>query len=830
VKNATAHEILVHETPLSNFIPYSHHVTENIISTKNAEYLSVWKIGGRSHQSASEADVFNWVRDLNNLLRGIATEHIALWSHVIRRRVFEYPDGEFENIFCKKIDEKYRQSFTGYNLMVNDLYLTVIFRPVVDKVLSFFAKGERQSIEQKKINQDKCIKLLEDINRTIGQSLKYYDTELLGIYEKHGFTFSSALEFLGLLINGESHPVPVFRNRFCNYLADNRPFFSKWGEVGEIRTTNSMRSFGMLEIVEFPDKTEPGHLNGLLESNYEFVLTQSFSALSKHAALGFLKKHQQQLLDAKDVAYTQIEEIDEAMDQLISGAFVMGEHHGTLTIFGDSAEQVRDYLAAAKSTLLDVSIKSSAVDLALEAGYWAQMPAVWAYRPRPQTITSLNFLSFSSFHNFLSGKPSGNPWGPAISIFKTISGTPLYFNFHATLPDDDATDKRVLGNTMLIGKSGTGKTVLLLFLLAQMQKLKPTVIVFDKDRGMDVAIRAMGGRYLPLKNAEPSGFNPFQLEPTTENLLFLKLFLKRLVMSDSSAVTHNDEMEIDQALKTLMTHMEKPSRRLSILLQSLPDPVRDELHPRPSVHSRLLKWCQGGDYGWLFDNATDALDLTTHQLYGFDVTDFLENQEIRPALMMYLLYRTEGMIDGRRFVYMFDEFQKPLEDEYFQDLTKNKQRVIRKQNGIFVFATQEPGAVLESPIAKTLVQQCATFIFLPNPGADYDEYTEGFKLTDAEFSLVKNLGENSRRFLVKQGDSSAVAELNLSGFDDELIVLSGTPDNAEIAEQVISEVGDNPNIWLPIYLQRTRSKYEKKDEKINDPMSHDFFCECHLCE
>lgn len=164
------------------------------------------------------------------------------------------------------------------------------------------------------------------------------------------------------------------------------------------------------------------------------------------------------------------------------------------------------------------------------------------------------------------------------------------------------------------------------------------------------------------------------------------------------------------------------------------------------------------------------------------------------------------MIDGRRFAYMFDEFQKPLEDEYFQDLAQNKQRVIRKQNGIFVFATQEPGAVLDSPIAKTLVQQCATFVFLPNPSADRKEYIEGFKLSPAEFELVKGLGERSRRFLVKQGDNSAVAELNLDGFDDELLILSGTPDNAEIAEEVIAEVGEDPAVWIPIYLTRVRSK------------------------
>ena len=799
-------KILESETPVGQFIPYSHHITDTIISTKTAEYLSVWKIDGRSHQSASLDDVYQWINELNNTLKGVATANVAFWSHVVRRRVFEYPDAEFENPFCKQLDARYRESFTGYNLMVNDLYLTVVFRPVADQVLSFFAKRERETAEQKTLRQSGAVKALDDVNRTLGAALRRYGGELLGTYEHNGHIYSAPLEFLALLVNGEHNPMPVCRDRFANYMALNRPFFSKWGELGEIRTANRLRRFGMLEVVEYDDGTEPGQLNVLLESDFEFVLTQSFATLSRHAAKGFLLRHKQQLLDARDVAVSQIEEIDEALDQLVSGKFVMGEHHCTLTIFADEADQVRDYLAHARSALMDVSMITKPVDLALEAGWWAQLPANWNYRPRPAPITSLNFLSFSPLHNFMSGKPSGNPWGPAITILKTISGTPLYFNFHATKEDEDSTDKRVLGNTMFIGKSGTGKTVTMGFTLAQMQKVKPTVVAFDKDRGMEVAIRAMGGRYLPLKSGEPAGFNPFQLEPTPANLIFLKQFVKRLASAGGEPVTHNDEVEIDQALKTLMVHIDRPLRRLSMLLQALPNPIRDELDARPSVHARLMKWCQGGDYGWLFDNEHDVLDLTTHQLYGFDVTDFLENDEVRPALMMYLIYRTEGMIDGRRFAYMFDEFQKPLEDEYFQDLAQNKQRVIRKQNGIFVFATQEPGAVLDSPIAKTLVQQCATFVFLPNPSADRKEYIEGFKLSPAEFELVKGLGERSRRFLVKQGDNSAVAELNLDGFDDELLILSGTPDNAEIAEEVIAEVGEDPAVWIPIYLTRVRSK------------------------
>ncbi len=125
---------------------------------------------------------------------------------------------------------------------------------------------------------------------------------------------------------------------------------------------------------------------------------------------------------------------------------------------------------------------------------------------------------------------------------------------------------------------------------------------------------------------------------------------------------------------------------------------------------------------------------------------------------------------------------------------------------------------MESNIAKTLIQQCATYIFLANPKANYEDYTQGFKLTDTEFELVKGLGEFSRQFLIKQGDQSALAELNLGkfhmtidgktkecDFSEELLVLSGTPDNAELAESIITKVGDDPAIWLPVFLQHIKT-------------------------
>jgi type IV secretory pathway VirB4 component len=47
-------------------------------------------------------------------------------------------------------------------------------------------------------------------------------------------------------------------------------------------------------------------------------------------------------------------------------------------------------------------------------------------------------------------------------------------------------------------------------------------------------------------------------------------------------------------------------------------------------------------------------------------------------------------------------------------------------------------------IAAAPVQQVATKIYLPNPKADHDEYVGGFKTTEAEFDIIRNMPEDNQ--------------------------------------------------------------------------------------
>ena len=104
-------------------------------------------------------------------------------------------------------------------------------------------------------------------------------------------------------------------------------------------------------------------------------------------------------------------------------------------------------------------------------------------------------------------------------MFATTSGSPYYFNFHRNEGRQSHLDPnhRDLANTMVIGQSGSGKTVLEMALLAMSQKFNQpatpaSYVLFDKDLGASIGVRAMGGKYYTVKNGLPSGFAPFQGE------------------------------------------------------------------------------------------------------------------------------------------------------------------------------------------------------------------------------------------------------------------------------------------------------------------------------
>ena len=795
------------EVALADTIPYSTHVTDDVIKTREGDYLRIWKLAGIAFEAADPADILVRHDGFNQLVRALPGGHVALWSHRLRRRVSDHFATPYRNRFCQELATRYYASFDGYRMMANELYLTLVYRPNRTKIGRVFSRAARRTRDDIGRDQQDALKVMDELAAQVESSLQPYDPVALGVYRKpspyskRSRRYSSALELLGYLVNGvwESEPVPAGLIREA--LPTSRLFVGV--EKVEIRMPAATRHAALLDLKDYPEETEPGMLNGLLYGDFEYIETQSFTILDKPSAKEALERQRNQLIAGEDVAVSQVDAMDQALNDLINGDFVLGEYHYSLAVLADTPEDVSKHVAKARAQLADAGFQTALIDLVADAAWFAQLPGNWRYRSREVKLTSRNFCGLSSLHNFATGKRDGNPWGEAITIVKTPSGQPLYLNFHVTPDKHDSLDEKALANTQIIGQAGAGKTVLELFLLAMAMKFGLTAVLYDKDRGTEIAIRAMGGIYTVFRRGEPTGLNPFRMTPTESVLDFWERLVRKLVDA-GSLLSAKDELDLSRAVREV-ARMDRPLRRLSMVRQLLPNVGEN------SLHARLAKWCAGGRLGWVLDNPTDRMDLTRANLFGFDDTELLDDAEVSTPVTMYLLHLTENLIDGRRFIYVMTEFWKRLGDPVFTDFANNKQKTIRKQGGLGIFDTQSPSDLLRSDIARALIEQSATFFFLPNPRADYDDYVHGFKLTEAEFNIVRNLGENSRMFLVKQGHRSAIGKLDLAGLGDVLDVLSGTTDNVELLDTIRAKLGDDPDVWLPVFhaaLARRRAAHK----------------------
>jgi type IV secretion system protein VirB4 len=589
-----------------------------------------------------------------------------------------------------------------------------------------------------------------------------------------------------MVMTGRHRRVPVVRGHLGGALYRSRTIFG--AETIEVRDADTSAFGGIFGIREYPAQTTPRQFESLLSVDFGFVLTQSFTFLGRAAATEKFRLRMTQMDNAGDRAISQADELIDAGDDLMSNRFVLGDHHFTLAIYGDSMKSLRDHMSVARAALADTGMVAAREGAALEAAYWSQLVGNFAWRARPAPITSLNFAAFAPFHTFPAGSATGNHWGDAVALLKTNARSPYFFNFH----------KGDLGHTLIIGPSGGGKTVLLNFLMAQAEKTGARQIFIDKDRGAQIFVQASGGTYLALHNGVSTGFSPLKaLADAPEDKTFLSSFVRQLVKADGKPMTVQEERLIEDGINAVMK-LDIADRSLSALRSML------GMKDASGVGARLEKWTSEGSLGWVFDNPADLMTLDA-RFVGFDMTDFLDNADIRTPVMLYLFHRIDQLLTGERMIICIDEFWKALGDEAFRRFAQDGLKTYRKRNALLVFATQSPADALKSDISHSILEQVATKIMLPNPFGARRDYVEGFALSEAEFKLVReDLAPESHKFLVKQGHDSVVVELDLSGLDDVLAVLSGRAETTAIADEIIAEAGTNPAVWLPLFHQRRR--------------------------
>jgi type IV secretion system protein VirB4 len=622
------------------------------------------------------------------------------------------------------------------------------------------------------------------------ETLQAYGARVLRVVERGGVWHSEPLEFLVQLVNGGMpRPMALPRMKLAEALSTKRLFFGR--NAVEIRgaSPDDTRFGALISVSEYPALTGPGMLNPMLRVPHEFIVTQSFAIIDKPIAMTQIDRVGRQIEMSDEAGSVVAEHISDARDELLSSESIYGHHHLSVLCLGRDMDEVTKCVTDCGTALTDVSAIWVREDLNCEPAFWAQLPGNASYIARSSMISSKNMAGFSSLHNYPSGQASGTHWGTPISVLETTSQTAYFFNFHV----------RDLGNFTVTGPSGSGKTVFLGFISAQAQRVRPRpkLVLVDKDRGLEIFVRALGGQYEVLRAGEPTGFNPLRLSDNGSNREFLfQLFSFMLRRADGIGHSTREEQVIRNAITQVLAAPPE-GRTLDEFAELLRGAMRagdDDLY------ARLQPWIREDQRGWLFNNAEDTFSMAS--IFGFDMTSVLDDPVNRTAALMYIFHRLDELLDGQPVMIFLDEGWRLLDDEVFSYFIKDKLKTIRKQNGVIGFGTQSAADIVNSKLAHTLIEQSATNIFFPNPKADEASYCGAFRLSAREVRWIRTTPAESRSFLIKHDQDSVIARLNLRGMPELIKVLSGRTETVAELDALRARVGDDPQAWLPVFMGR----------------------------
>lgn len=776
------------EVSAANFIPYRCHYNSDTILTKDEALIRVVKIRGFAFETADDIEIDLKKSARNNLFKGMASGTFSIYFHTIRRKEKAFPDGDMPDIFSEKLNDEWRSKHSDNKTFVNEHYITIIRghdTSTIAKIQQMIQKVQHKADRLTWENHlREAFDELDEMTTRVINGFSAYSAKLLGLVETEDGIFSELLEFLGRIVNcGFTQSMTLPTMPLDHYLPISRLYFG--GKSIEARHPMGSKYAGIVSVKEYRPSTHAGIFDAFMQLPFELIISQSFSFIDRMIAISSMQLQQRRLVQSQDVAVSQIGEIDQALDSAMSGEFAFGQHHCTVLCLEDDLKALESALSMAIVEMANVGITAVRERLNMEPAYWGQLPGNSSFIVRKSTVNTLNVASFASFHNYPSGKRKGNHWGDAATVFNTVSGTPFFFSFHV----------RDVGHTMIIGPTGAGKTVLLNFLCGQSQKFRGRLFFFDKDRGAEIFLRAIGGTYMTPDVAKISGFNPFQLDDNSVNRSFLVEFLKALVTYDGEKLSPEDLDKINEAV---IGNYKLPieQRKLSNISAFM------GIGGPGSLASRLSMWHGIGSHARLFDNDEDVIDFDSNRTFGFEMGPMLQDKYAIGPVLLYLFHRIQKSLDGRPTMIVLDEAWALIDNPIFAPKIKDWLKTLRKLNTCVIFATQSVEDAAKSSISDTLVQQTATQIFLPNLKAT-DVYQKVFMLSEREFQLVKTTDPSSRFFLLKQDNDGVVARIDLSGMDEVIRVLSGKVETIALLDKIVAEVGPDPNNWLEIFYEKS---------------------------
>ena len=172
------------EKAIGGHLPYLAQVDDHTLITKDGRAMQVIRLAGLPFETidAAQLDARKAARDA--MLQAVASARFALVHHVVRRAVSAELVGTFGDPFSAALDAAWQDRLATRKLYVNDLYLTLVIRPLAgraraaDRLLGLFIGDQKAKADN---SAD-----LRDLNRAreaLVAALEPYGPTVLSSYD-----------------------------------------------------------------------------------------------------------------------------------------------------------------------------------------------------------------------------------------------------------------------------------------------------------------------------------------------------------------------------------------------------------------------------------------------------------------------------------------------------------------------------------------------------------------------------------------------------------------------------------------------------------------------
>ena len=751
---------------LFDHLPWVALIGPGLILNKDGSFQKTLAFRGPDLASSTDAGLVATRAQLNNALRRLGSRW-CLHIEALRAGALDYPTSQFPDPVSALVDDERRAAFEAEETHFESRYfVTFTYLPPEEAI----STAESLLLENAPSGRGAegmyraalggflaSVRQIADILGAIMPEVRELDDD-------------ETLTYLHGCISTKRHYVrtpdtPAYLDAFLCDDDFQGGLFPRLG--GQFMRTISVRAY--------PTTSSPGLLDRLNELGVAYRWTCRFMPLDKEDArkavtlvrkrwfakrkgvMALIKEavtKEPSLLEDPD-ATAKASDADAALAILGGDYASIGYFTPTITLMGPDADRLADRVREVESAINRAGFVCKVEDVNAVEAWLGSIPGQAYADLRRPLVSSLNLCDMMPMSAIWPG-PSRNAHltaecakrghqgaQPPLMFARTAGTTPFRFDLH----------QGDVGHTMIVGPTGSGKSVLLNTIALQWLRYpEAQIFYFDKGASSRASTLLAGGQFFVLGGDQSDlAFQPLADLEGPEDKTWAQEWVQDIVSAEGVEITPGVKDEIWGALKNLASG--PPEQRTLTLLAAT---IQDQ-----AVKSALLPYTLAGPHGHLLDAQDNS--RVTARWQTFEMSELMGSKAALQPVLTYIFRTLERRFDGRPTLLVLDEAWLFLDQGVFAAKIREWLKTLRKFNVAVVFATQSLADVARSSIAPALIESCPTRVFLPNPDAHTPQIAslyEGFGLNAQQLQIVAG-ATPKREYYYQSSAGNRLFELGL---------------------------------------------------------------------